>query len=426
MSTAYLTPTDDIVTIVDVPLSPALSVSPCGRHLLLWDRPPLKTIADMSAKEFKVAGKRLSKYFTPSLSRSSFYTGISVARLPPISEPLARGGGLPLKATQVAALGKGMFRYHRWNQAGDLLCFCRLDTTSPNEGLRLFLLDPNKLGVHGPLAVDDARLPLSASLGTPVCWLNNRQLLCSVASRAGDPLPEPNPVPTGPDTQEHTSTKKKKVRSYQDLIKSDYDETLFRHMGTSHLVLVTIDLKKDGRLTIARKQLAPPALYCSVRASPSGQYLLLSSYSDTSRIVRYNRFGETVSLYRFDSAGQQLTFIRHVAELPVADQVPLTHNSCRPGKRFSFWSEGHGALLVSARALDGGDARVDVEHRDELLCQSEADDFATETRLVRTALRWYGMDFLEDGKTAILSESWWHTKVFRRWLCTLDGQARVT
>ena len=63
-------------------------ISPNGKFLSFWDNPPLKSIEEVSQKEIKVAGKRLSKYFTGSLARYSFYTGVSFKELPALDEDM--------------------------------------------------------------------------------------------------------------------------------------------------------------------------------------------------------------------------------------------------------------------------------------------------------------------------------------------------
>ena len=84
----YCLPSQSVVDIVDTPRDPTLGISPNGRWLSFWDNPPLKSIEEVSQQEIKVAGKRLSRYFTSSLARISFYTGLSFKELPDLQKPL--------------------------------------------------------------------------------------------------------------------------------------------------------------------------------------------------------------------------------------------------------------------------------------------------------------------------------------------------
>ena len=83
----YCLPSQSVVDIVDTPRDPTLGISPNGRWLSFWDNPPLKSIEEVSQQEIKVAGKRLSRYFTSSLARISFYTGLSFKELPDLQNP---------------------------------------------------------------------------------------------------------------------------------------------------------------------------------------------------------------------------------------------------------------------------------------------------------------------------------------------------
>ena len=459
----YCLPSSCVVDIVDTPKDASLGISPNGKFLSFWDNPPLKSIEEVSQKEIKVAGKRLSKYFTGSLARFSFYTGVSFKELPPLDENLkvnnndvsdsweaksdvseqqphafrmqiaspvqppnnndnsinnASGNTISIDTDVRVMLG-----YKSWNKNGDLIAFCRL-YTQPKDGsipgLRLFLANPSKKEVVGPLDISADGLPLNASLCSPFRWINDRQLLCSVATYAKTSFPEPTTVPDGPEVQEHNTTAKKKVRTYQDLIQTKYDEELFNYIGTSHFVLVSIMYVK-GKLKYKKKVVSEPGLYCACTVSPSSTFFKINRYTETSRMVPYYRFAKEINIFKYDKVNSSLSFVKQVEKLEVADKIPIAHNSCRTGKRFSFWSEGHPALLISVKALDGGDAnKKNIKFRDVITYMSEKDLFQHEFELVKTELRWGGLDIFENGLIGILTESWWRTKQKVKTLCYFE------
>ena len=86
-------------------------------------------------------------------------------------------------------------------------------------------------------------LPLNASLCSPVRWINDRQLLCSVATYANENFPAKSNVPDGPEVQEHSTHAQKKVRTYQDLIQTKHDRkfliTLVRRISFLFLLGIT-------------------------------------------------------------------------------------------------------------------------------------------------------------------------------------------
>ena len=317
---------------------------------------------------------------------------------------------------------KVMIGYKTWNRRGDVIAFCRLYTEPKNSmepGLGLFLANPELQQVVGPLDISPDGLPLNASLCSPVRWLNDRQLLCSVATYANKAFPEKSNVPDGPEVQEHCTHAQKKVRTYQDLIQTKHDEKLFNHIGMSHFVLVSI-MYRDGKLKFKKKVVSEPGLYCGCSVSPSGEFLKINRYTETSRMVPYYRFAKEISIFRYNASKSTLSFVRQVDMLEVADKIPIAHNSCRIGKRFSFWSEGHPALLLSLQALDEGDPNKMVKFRDKITYMCEQDNFEQEFDLVRTELRCGGLDIFENGLLGILTERWWKTKSSIKSLCYFE------
>ena len=361
----YCLPSSCVVDIVDTPKDASLGISPNGKFLSFWDNPPLKSIEEVSQKEIKVAGKRLSKYFTGSLARFSFYTGVSFKELPPLDENLkvnnndvsdsweaksdvseqqphafrmqiaspvqppnnndnannnASGNTISTDTDVRVMLG-----YKSWNKNGDLIAFCRL-YTQPKDGsipgLRLFLANPSKKEVVGPLDISADGLPLNASLCSPFRWINDRQLLCSVATYAKTSFPEPTTVPDGPEVQEHNTTAKKKVRTYQDLIQTKYDEELFNYIGTSHFVLVSIMYVK-GKLKYKKKVVSEAGLYCACTVSPSSTFFKINRYTETSRMVPYYRFAKEINIFKYDKVNSSLSFVKQVEKLEVADKILL-------------------------------------------------------------------------------------------------------
>ena len=67
------------------------------------------------------------------------------------------------------------------------------------------------------------------------------------------------------------------------------------------------------------------------------------------RVWVVNRAGETV---------------REVADLPLADEIPIVHNACRAGPRGVNWRPDKPAELYWTEARDGGDPRVEASPRD--------------------------------------------------------------
>lgn len=100
-------------------------------------------------------------------------------------------------------------------------------------------------------------------------WVNDSTLLvCTIPSSRGDPLKRPF-VPSSPKIQSNEQKNTIQSRTYQDLLKDEYNEDLFEYYATSQLVLVSL----DGTM----KKVGAPAIYTSMDPSPDGKYILISS-----------------------------------------------------------------------------------------------------------------------------------------------------
>lgn len=155
----------------------------------------------------------------------------------------------------------------------------------------------------------------------------------------------------------HMSNEKTQARTYQDLIQSDYDEELFLHYATSELVLVTFTVgQKEISWTLTPLSSLKPGMFSGVDVSPSKEYVMLSRYGeDLSRVVPYRRFEKFVDMYAFGNSS--LKHVCEIAHLPKAENVPIVHDACRVGRRFTYWSEGHPHTVSCLEAVDDGDPR---------------------------------------------------------------------
>lgn len=165
-------------------------------------------------------------------------------------------------------------------------------------------------------------------------WINNSTLLvCTIPLSRGDPPKKPL-VPSGPKIQSNEKKDIIQSRTYQDLLKDEYDEVLFDYYATSQLVLVSL----DGPV----KPVGPPAIYTSLDPSPDENYIMISSmHRPYSFNVPCGRFPKKVDLWTADGK-----FIREICDLPLAENIPITHSSVRRGKRSIQWRADKPSTIV--------------------------------------------------------------------------------
>lgn len=149
-------------------------------------------------------------------------------------------------------------------------------------------------------------------------------LVCTIPVSRGA-LPQKPSVPSGPKIQSNETKNVVQVRTFQDLLKDEYDADLFDYYATSQLMLVSL----DGTV----KPMGPPAVYTSIDPSPDDKYLMLSSiHRPYSYIVPCGRFPKRVELWTADGK-----FIRELCDLPLAEDIPIATSSVRKGKRSIYW-----------------------------------------------------------------------------------------
>jgi dipeptidyl aminopeptidase/acylaminoacyl peptidase len=268
--------------------------------------------------------------------------------------------------------------------------------------IRLWVVD-----VATASAREVAGLALNAAFpGTPCEWLrDSRGLLCTAVPPGRGNAPAAPPVPAGPNIQE-TAGRTAPVATLQDLLRTPHDEALFEHYFTSQPVVV--DAASLGVTAVGAA-----GIYADLSASTNGEFVLAERLTRPfSRQVGANRFPKVVEVWT--RRGEP---VRTVATLPLAEDVPI--NGVPTGPRAYRWHATAPATLAWAEALDKGDPRVSVPHRDRLV--SLAAPFAGEpVEVTKTEFRFQGIQWTEQG-LALVTEYDRAKRRTRTWLH--DGTA---
>ena len=377
----YRVPSQALVSIVDAAPTPAVSVAPDRSWLLLMARPALPTIEELSQPEHRIAGIRINPR-TNGPSRSPYYTGLTLVNLDSIEQ--AAVSGLPARP-RIASVA--------WSPDGEYLAF----SMSQESGIELWVAE-----VATARAWRLTELNLNAVLGRPFAWFpDSRSLLCRTVVEGRPDAPAASPVPPGPVIQEATG-RTAAARTYQDLLEDTHDEALFEHYATSQLVLVSMDGKAQ--------RLGKAGLIRSASPSPDGRYVLVESYDRPfSYLVPHYRFPLSIGVWYRDG---KVAF--SLADLPLAEDVPIGRSATRTGPRSVSWRADAPATLSWVEAQDRGDPRVETEVRDHVLLLEAP--FQGEPRvLARLASRFAGMTWGTDD-LALVSEYWWSTRRSKTWI----------
>lgn len=378
---AYEQPPADIQAILDAPYPPSVSFSPDGAWMIEQARPSLRTLDELAAPRVKVAGIKLDpETFGPS--RPYLYRGLQLKPVQPKAK--ARDITLP-EGARISNL--------RWHPDGDKFSM----TLTSTEGIALWVVDVpdgQARALTGPV--------LNATYGSPCDWLPADQgLVCKRIPSDHSGAPAEARVPDGPRIEENLG-RKTPARTYSNLLQSSHDEALFEHFLTSAMVHVSL----DG----TQSELLPPSLVDEATPSPDGQWLLVHTIERPfSYQVPVSRFPRKSVALRLDDPSAQTV----LAELPLADDVPVPYASVRTGRRSIGWRPDEAATLYMVEALDGGDAGAEAEHRD-LVSTWAAPFDGQASELWRSSLRYSSMNW-GDGDLALAWEWWYDTRQVRTW-----------
>jgi len=386
----YRIPDQVLVDIIDAPRTPRVSIGPNREWMLLMERPGYPSIAELAERELRLAGLRIKPQINAP-SRAWSYSSLSLLRISDLKERKIRG--LPEKPR---------IRNISWAPDGSRIAF----TDTKGNGVELWVVE---------VATGKARCLTSASLSltaqAPPKWLLDGQaLICPLVPAGRGPEPEAARVPSGPVIQENLG-KTAPARTYQDLLKNAQDEALFEYYLTSQLVKITL----DGTVT----PLGDPGIIWDFDPSPNGDYLLVHIlHRPFSYLVTAGRFPERIEVWDLDG-----NLVRQLADLPLREEIPITHGSVATGPRDVGWRHDKPATLCWARALDGGDAGAEADVRDRvfLLPAPFQDD---PMPLITLSFR-YGGIMWGNNDLACVSEWWWKTRNIRLWRVKPGSPAAV-
>ena len=375
---AYQMPPKELAALVDAPPTPSMLVGP-GDFAVLAEAPLFLTIADLAQPELKLAGLR----FNPrnhEQTRFPYSRDLRVVQLSTgESKPLA-GLPSPLKA-----------RYVTWSANGKQFAF----TNAGEDALELWAGDAvaAKAWRVGAIVLN------GTSSTRPFHWLGTDAFVVRLAAVPAT-APEAPRVPAAPVIQESLG-RKAPTRTYQDLLQSPYDESLFEHHMQSRIAIVT--------MTGEVKALGAAATIADFEPSPDGNFILVETlHRPYSYVVPQYRFPRRIEVW--DREGK---VVRQIADLPLADNIPTDFDAVPAGPRDVTWRADKPATLSWLEALDGGNPRTEAAERDRVLMLA-APFSGDPTTLVTLSLRTGGVAWAGD-ELAIMDEVWWKTRKTRRW-----------
>lgn len=380
--TGYLTPPKEIVEILDAEPLPSVIVGPRRETIALMQRRSMPPIEEISEPMLRLAGERIN---------------------PANNGPHRAGRGIGLMLRNITTGDERRITLPAGARIDDV-------SFSPDGKWLMFVnARDTRIDVHiVDAATGRSRLvePALNAAASRCEWLDDSSgLLCGFVPSNRGPAPPAPKAPAGPNIQENYG-KAGPVRTYQDMLSSAHDEALFEYYFATQLALVDA---ATGRVT----PVGSPGLLGGT-PSPDGQYILVRRIKRPySHLLPYTRFPQDVEIW--DRQGQK---VRTVADVPMGDTIPI--RGVITGPRSYRWVPLEPATLLWVEALDKGDIRNDVPHRDRIVTLSAP--FSGEpTERAKTEHRYSGASWTENG-TILLSESDRATRTTRTWVFNASWQ----
>lgn len=372
----YQEPHKDILDLVDIKPTPRAIIDDKGEYMLLLSYNSFKTLEEVAAEEWRLAGLRIDPK-TNGSSRARFYTGITIKNLKTGDERPVSGVGKDVKISNFS-----------WSPDQTKFAF----TITEAEGIALWVLEVEKANAY---KVTEGVLN-DVFWGNPYQWWPNGEgFLCRYRTNIDKELNREKALPKGPVISENTG-QKAPARTYQDLLRNKSDESYFDYFAASELV--------DVRLSGDSKKVRPEGIYRSFNISPDGKYILVNEMKKPySYLVPYYRFPYDVTV--FNGAGEK---VKEIATIELVESMPKGFDACRLGPREIDWRNDRTATLYWVEALDGGDPKAEVKLRDALY-EMSIDGDGKKREIMKMRLRFNTVTWGNDN-LALVQDGWWRTR----------------
>jgi dipeptidyl aminopeptidase/acylaminoacyl peptidase len=356
-STGYQLPPKDIADLLLAKPTPAVSIDSKGKWMLLSERNPYPTVEELGQPEIRIAGLRLNPAnFSPS--RQVFINNFKLKNIKSGKELTVIGLPQNLLASNIS-----------WNPSESKIAF--LHTSSSR--VDLYVLD-----VATQKATKINKQAVNNTLGAAYTWLDDNAIIYKATTAPASAAPKKSITPKGPTIQENLG-KAAPSATFQDLIKSPYDEELFQFYGTSQLVQV-----RNGVET----KLGAPAIYSTISPSPDKNYLLTRTiHKPFSYLVTVGGFPATINIT--DRSGK---LVKQLADLPSTEGTPSGYDNTQNVPRAFQWRDDEPATVVWAQPLDSGLIKKPVDFHD--VVYALAAPFAEQPKeLFKTTMRFRDVEW---------------------------------
>lgn len=353
----YQVPPQTIMDLALAPPTPQVSIDRKGEWMLILQRNSFPLVEELGQPEIRVAGLRINPA-NYSLSRQNFINNFVLKNIKTGRE--FQINGLPDQLLATTAV---------WNEAQTKIAF----TNVTSNRVDIYIID-----VLTQTATRINQTPVNAVLGPVFTWIDNTSIFYKGTLASPSEMPKKQITAKGPTIQESYGTSSPRP-TFQDLIKSPYDESLFEFFTTVQLIKNTAGKEE---------KLGAPGIYSSLSVSPDNKFYFSRTIAKPfSYSVPASGFNSTLSVHTIDGI-----LVKEIFKLPSTETAPSGNDNVQDIPRNFQWRSDEPATLAWVKSIDGGLIKNQAEFRDGLFTLSSP--FNTDPKLiVKTKNRFAGIEW---------------------------------
>jgi len=350
----YKMPPKAIADMLLAKPTPGVSVDDKGEWMLFTESSSYPSVEESAWPELKIAGLVINpNNFAPC--RQNFINNLFLRNIASGKDLKITGLPSPLFAGSIS-----------WSPDDKKIAFTHTTTSRVD----LYVID-----VATQKAMKVNKTALNVITGG-YQWYDAVTLLYRTAIKPAAAAPARPAVPTGPTTQENYG-KATPRPTFQDLIKSPYDEQLYEFYATTQLV---------KNINGTETKIASPAIYNSINVSPDKKYMIVRTLKKP--------FSYTVPAGGFPSnvfiADMNGKAVKQLADLPSAETAPSGNDNVQMVPRGFDWRDDEPATITWCMPLDSGFIKKNIDYHDAVYAL--AAPFNTEAKqLFKTKMRYRGV-----------------------------------
>ncbi len=334
-ASTYQLPPKDIVDLLLAKPTPLVNIDSKAEWVLFSERNSYPDVEELGQPELKIAGLRLNpNNYSPS--RQNYINNFRLKNISTAKEYNVSGLPQNVLATNVT-----------WSTNEKKIAF--LNNTA--DKVDLYIID-----IATQKATKINKQAVNSTLGSPYYWYDDNTVVYKAATQPAALAPKKSITPKGPTVQENLG-KAAPSPTFQDLIKTPYDEELFQFYATSQLVQ-----NRNGVET----KIGNPGIYYTVSVSPDKKYILIRTlHKPFSYLVTANGFPSTIAIT--DVSGKT---VKMLFDLPSSEGTPSGYDNTQNVARGFDWRDDEPATIVWAQPLDSGLIKKNVEFHDAVFALS--------------------------------------------------------